>query len=347
MSERPEEAVKRGLIVDDQAAFAEIVEELMTERLAKLDCRFRFDTRTEAAEAIRLLEDEPPGTFELVLTDILFPSPDRPDAGLEDQNPLGHDVIEAASKAGARVIVGFTQMQTARMQELKKAARDLGADLFVGRNDFTTTMSSSAVPEIASLLRGEEPKTSPDSRIDPPREGEDGNRRQVAVIHGANDAAREAMFSFLDALDLIPIDFRQAISWTGEGSPPNASTLLQLIQVPQAIVVLLTPDEDVALHPSLAELRTQPDSGRQPRPNVYVEMGMALALKPERTILVEVGKVRVPSDIEARAAVRLDNSEDKRDELVQRLEDAGCAVRKKKGAYDAGDFDGATTEMND
>jgi hypothetical protein len=158
------------------------------------------------------------------------------------------------------------------------------------------------------------------------------------------------MFEFLEALDLIPVDFRDAIGWTGEGSPPNASTLADLIARPQAIVVLSTPDEDVALHPHLASLRRKlADQARQPRPNVYVELGMALAVRPERTILVELGAVRSPSDLQARATVRLDDSSEKREELIERLENADCAVRHKRGqpALTAGAFEASIAPMID
>jgi CheY-like chemotaxis protein len=341
------DTVSRGLIVDDQRDFAEIVEELMTERLEKFGWRFEFEICTSATDATKILETYERGTFDLVLTDMFFPAPDRPQAELVDQNPLGEEVIEAAVKAEVKVIVGFSQLQTAGLQEIRRRALDLGANLFVGRNDFTAKTASSVAPDIAALLADREPGADPEPRVSG---AEQEGRRQVAVVHGANPDARTAIFEFLEALDLIPVDFREAIGWTGEGSPPNAATLADLIARPQAIVVLSTPDEDVSLHPRLADLRGKgPDRGRQPRPNVYVELGMALAVKSERTILVELGAVRVPSDLEARATVRLDDSDEKREELIERLENAGCAVRQKRGrpALTAGAFEAAVAPSAD
>lgn len=53
---------------------------------------------------------------------------------------------------------------------------------------------------------------------------------------------------------------------------------------------------------------------------------MAFGRHPDRTILVEMGKVRAFSDVEGRHAVRLDNDQRNRKELAQRLETAGCEV---------------------
>jgi hypothetical protein len=92
----------------------------------------------------------------------------------------------------------------------------------------------------------------------------------------------------------------------------------------QAFLVLMTPDEEVTLRP---ELRKRPCDGNpafQPRPNVILEAGMALATDEARTILVSIGPLRGTSDLDGRHVIRLNNSAERRNDLVQRLKVAGC-----------------------
>jgi len=98
----------------------------------------------------------------------------------------------------------------------------------------------------------------------------------------------------------------------------------------QAVVVLLTGDDEAQMRPDLRktgdpsyELVLTP----QARPNVLFEAGMAMAYSPERTVLVEFGNLRPFSDVAGRHTVRMDGSTEKRQELAIRLEKAGCPVK--------------------
>lgn len=55
---------------------------------------------------------------------------------------------------------------------------------------------------------------------------------------------------------------------------------------------------------------------------------MALGMNEDRTILVQIGSLRRITDLEGRHTVHLDDSAAKRNALAQRLEDAGCQVRR-------------------
>jgi hypothetical protein len=151
--------------------------------------------------------------------------------------------------------------------------------------------------------------------------------RQVFVIHGRNEPARKALFEFLRSVGLQPIEWSQAIEMTGQGSPYIGDVLDAAFGAAQAIVVLETPDDIAYLHPSLTHAN-DPDSEAQPqpRPNVLFEAGMAMGRDPQRTVIVELGQVRVFSDIHGRHVVRLNNSVAKRQDLARRLQSAGCAV---------------------
>lgn len=149
----------------------------------------------------------------------------------------------------------------------------------------------------------------------------------VFVIHGRNEAARSALFAFLRAIKLHPVEWGEAISMTHQGSPYIGDVLDAAFNAAQAVVVLQTPDDIAYLHPSLAEqgdadCEAQP----QPRPNVLYEAGMAMGRDAERTVIVELGQVRGFSDIHGRHVVRLDNTVAKRQGLAHRLRDVGCNV---------------------
>ncbi|OEV27107.1 nucleotide-binding protein [Streptomyces nanshensis] len=164
--------------------------------------------------------------------------------------------------------------------------------------------------------------------------------RKVFVIHGRNELARKGLFEFLRAIGLDPIEWSEAIQMTGKGSPYIGEVLDTAFASAQAVVVLQTPDDVTYLHESL----TYPNDPEctpqmQPRPNVLFEAGMAMGRDENRTVIVELGQVKVFSDIHGRHVVRLDNSLRKRQELATRLQTAGCAARLTgTDWHDAGDL---------
>jgi predicted nucleotide-binding protein len=153
--------------------------------------------------------------------------------------------------------------------------------------------------------------------------------RTVFVVHGRNEPARKSMFDFLRAIGLKPLEWSQAMTATGEASPYIGHVLDKAFEVAQAVVVLLTPDDEAVLR---KELQTVHDESyeKQPtgqaRPNVLFEAGMALGRNPSRTVLVQIGTLRPFSDIAGRHVLRLNNSSQRRQDLADRLKTAGCAV---------------------
>ena len=164
--------------------------------------------------------------------------------------------------------------------------------------------------------------------------------RRVFIVHGRNLEASRAMDSFVRALGLEPIDFeRDAVAGTGSAAPYTGEILQSGLQRAQAVVVLFTPDERVALRDELAASPDETATEMQPRPNVIFEAGMAFISHPKRTILVEVGKVRGFSDIAGIHTVRLDDSIERRQALVGRLRIAGCLIPDNPTGWEsAGEF---------
>ncbi|MGV9880710.1 TIR domain-containing protein [Streptomyces sp. NPDC003006] len=148
------------------------------------------------------------------------------------------------------------------------------------------------------------------------------------VIHGRNEPARKGLFEFLRAIGLDPIEWSEAIQMTGKGSPYIGEVLDTAFASAQAVVVLQTPDDVTYLHESLTYAGDPECSPQmQPRPNVLFEAGMAMGRHEDRTVIVELGQVKVFSDIHGRHVVRLDDSIKKRQDLATRLRTAGCATR--------------------
>ena len=148
----------------------------------------------------------------------------------------------------------------------------------------------------------------------------------VFVVHGRNTAARDALFAFLRSVGLRPLEWTQAVACTGKPSPMIAEILDAAFTEAQAVVVLLTGDDEVRLSPALwgaSEPPVERDLSPQARPNVLFEAGLALGRSPNNTIFVELGHVKPFSDNAGRHVVRLSNAATRRD-LVNRLRLAGC-----------------------
>jgi hypothetical protein len=156
----------------------------------------------------------------------------------------------------------------------------------------------------------------------------DERSRNVMVVHGRNRRIRDSMFDFLRAIRLNPLEWSEATKATGKASPYVGEILNAAFMMAQAVVVLFTPDERVALERDLCSGDTEfeREQGHQARPNVFLEGGMALARDEHRTVLVEVGDNRPASDLIGRHTVRMDNSPEKRNELAERLRNAGCTL---------------------
>jgi predicted nucleotide-binding protein len=167
--------------------------------------------------------------------------------------------------------------------------------------------------------------------------------RKVFVVFGRSKRARNAMFEFLRALDLRPIEWSQAMHSVGRPSAHISEILDVAFNEAQAVVVILTGDDKGCLRKRFQrkgdpvyEIEETP----QPRLNVVFEAGMALGRFPDRTILVHIGGfIRPFSDVAGRYIIEFAGSPGDRQVLKNQLELAGCNTT---GAgtdwYTAGDF---------
>ena len=173
--------------------------------------------------------------------------------------------------------------------------------------------------------------------------------REVFVVSGRNLMAHDALFEFLRSIDLHPLEWPEAVSATGKASPYIGEILDAAFSRAHAVVVLLTPDDEARLRDPFRADNEPPYETQltgQARPNVLFEAGMAMGRNPDRTILVELGTLRPFTDVAGIHVIRLDNTSQKRQELAQRLQAAGCPV-KLDGTdwHNAGDFHTALDQL--
>jgi predicted nucleotide-binding protein len=169
------------------------------------------------------------------------------------------------------------------------------------------------------------------------------DNKKVFIIHGRDSRLRDDFFSFLRALGLKPIEWSEALKLTGKATPYTGEAIESAFKNAQAIIVLLSPDDEVRLSPELCKDKEDENEMKimlQARPNVLFEAGMAFGTHPDRTLLIEIGQVKAFSDIAGRHIVRLSNSPNTRNEIAERLITAGCDVSKSGNDWlNRGNFD--------
>lgn len=165
---------------------------------------------------------------------------------------------------------------------------------------------------------------------------------QVFVVHGRDGAAKDAMFAFLRAIGVKPIEWNSALAMSKKAAPFIGEILDTAFAKARAIVVLLTPDDLAQLRSDLVAPNDKPYERTltgQARPNVLFEAGMAFVTHPGQTVLVQLGTLREFSDVAGRHVVHMSNSFEKRQELATKLQNAGCDVDTTGSDWvKAGDF---------
>ncbi len=169
-------------------------------------------------------------------------------------------------------------------------------------------------------------------------------KRIVFLVHGRDLEARDALIELLHGFDLRVVTWREAASRAGEGGTPYTGDIVRAgMDMADAVVVLLTPDDVGYVRPKFRQHRDGADELRptgQARLNVIFEAGMAMALGRGRVVIVEVGATRGLSDTAGIHTIRLRDDVDSRKDLAFRLRDAGLTVDTDRENWrTAGTFD--------
>ncbi|WP_081898606.1 TIR domain-containing protein [Herbidospora cretacea] len=172
--------------------------------------------------------------------------------------------------------------------------------------------------------------SGPERAATPSESGPDGRRestRSVFVVHGRDEAARRAVFDLIRRMGLEPLEWETLVNRTRSASPYLEDPIREGFAIAQAILILMTPDDIVELHPDLHDNdHTGEGLHCQARPNVLFEAGMAMALNPQRTVIVHIGRMRPVSDLEGRNYIHLNGTPNSIIKLRNRLKTAGCDV---------------------
>ena len=172
---------------------------------------------------------------------------------------------------------------------------------------------------------------------------EDPDKDTVFVVHGRDERARVATYELLRAFELHPVEWDEAVGLLRQPMPFLGRVLREAIPRAKAVVVIMTPDDIVRLHPELAgpgEPGFETGQSMQARPNVLIELGMALAYHPRATMILQVGDHRPIADLGGFNYVRVAEGTAFRERIGKRLIYAECRVHMPPdGAWrTAGDF---------
>lgn len=145
----------------------------------------------------------------------------------------------------------------------------------------------------------------------------------VFVVHGRNHVARDAVIQLVESIgmewrDLHSVEFKYSTSdslW---------ETVYIGIRLAKAVIVLFTPDETAQLQPDHGDEAAR----EQSRPNVFLEAGLALGMRKDRTILLQVQPAKRPSDLQGHFWIDADDPDDWRELVERKLRSFGCQCKK-------------------
>jgi predicted nucleotide-binding protein len=166
----------------------------------------------------------------------------------------------------------------------------------------------------------------------------------VFVVHGRDAKLRDSMYELLGALGLKPQEWGHAIrAARGRGGNPYVSdAVTKIMEQAQAIVVMLSPDDEVKLKDQFVGTTEKASEGKlrgQARPNVIFETGIAIGTHHRKTVIVQVGEVKPFTDIGGMHILHLTGSDNSRHEFANRLEDLNCKINRDGDHWlRAGDF---------
>jgi predicted nucleotide-binding protein len=160
---------------------------------------------------------------------------------------------------------------------------------------------------------------------------EDSRRRTVYVVYGHDTDTIHKINALLKDLGLKFLKKEEAVGLTKETAPFIGRVIDSAFEYAQAVIVLLTGDEEVQL---CNEFQHYDDEYfervfyPQPTQEQIFEAGYAFGKSPERTILIQIGHVRPFSDIVGRYILHFSEVLEDHALLRTRLQRAGCIIEE-------------------
>ena len=242
----------------------------------------------------------------------------------ENEHGAGEDLW--AEQLATRSNVSLDRVHTAIARMLADGVAHLPVGDDDGRPD-TFRLSDPATAEDVMYTDSEE---DDDEGSEDRDEAATPSVHEVVVVHG-RDAARTAFFfELLQRLNVHAVAFDELIARAGSGSPSIRQLIRTAFTQAQAVIILFTGDDVANLRPDL--LGTSEGGGErtptpQPRPHLLFEAGVAVALQPDRTIIVEVQPLRGLLNLDGVHVVRFSTgTREERTQLANRLRAAGCEL---------------------
>jgi hypothetical protein len=133
----------------------------------------------------------------------------------------------------------------------------------------------------------------------------------------------------------------EGVKLTGKPTPYLNEVIEVALRVAQAIVIVMTPDNEARLRQGLWDEDTSKEEKEYkfyPRQNVVYEAGMAFGLARDRAIIVKPRDVILATDLEGLNYQSFNGDADSRNQLASRLEIAGCTVRRTGDWLHSGTF---------
>lgn len=159
---------------------------------------------------------------------------------------------------------------------------------------------------------------------------------KLFIVHGRNqDKERKIRKLLTRGFGLEVVDWEDARRNARSQRDYIFDIVLSGIQMSHATLALFRDDEVVELRKKFRAIddidgALKGEKRRQSRPNVYIEAGYAIGVRPKRTIFVEWPDRKKyfvsPSDFQGIHALRFENTPEGREALRSRLEDARCRL---------------------
>ncbi|MCH7878995.1 MAG: nucleotide-binding protein [candidate division Zixibacteria bacterium] len=170
-------------------------------------------------------------------------------------------------------------------------------------------------------------------------------RDKVFIVHGRDHITKTAMSVLLREVGLEVITWEKAKSFIKRGSPFTLDVVKRGIAESDAVVVLVTPDDEGRTRSEFENQVNGADSDGSPlfgqaRQNVIYEAGMAFGVKPESTVIVEFGSVRSLSDLDGLQVIRMRSADKEvnKEQLLNALRNAGLTFAEKETDWLSVDF---------
>ncbi len=244
-----------------------------------------------------------------------------------------------------------------------RVRRHIGALLLAGDNHISIQKYATAddhaelrgIPNHVPVAVGTAPAVAPQFRA-VVRKGKAAKlaktkENTVFVVHGRDGKLRDAMYELLGALGLKAQEWGHAIrAARGKGGNPYVNDAVsKIMEQAQAIVVLLSPDDEAQLKAQFVSKNERTTEGKlrgQARPNVIFETGIAIGTHHKKTVMVQVGNVKPFTDIGGMHIPHLSGDDKSRHEFANRLADLGCKIDRSGDHWlRAGDFTPTTPKV--